>query len=68
MTQLSLSEAQIGLLLELLEEQQSRLLVEIRHTDTANFRLELKERLQRVESLMERFQAAKQQCERMEAV
>ena len=68
MTQLSLSEAQIELVLELLEEQQSRLLVEIRHTDTANFRLDLKERLRRVETLIERFQAAKQQSGKMEPV
>ena len=60
MTELSFSGAQIELILELLEEQQSTLLVEIRHTDTGSFRKELKERLRRVEALLERFRGAKQ--------
>jgi hypothetical protein len=50
--QLALSEAQLDLILELLEGEQKELLVEIRHTDTADFRLGLKERLAMVEMLL----------------
>lgn len=50
--QLALSEAQSDLLLELLEGEQKELLVEIRHTDTADFRVGLKERLAMVEMLL----------------
>jgi len=68
MTQLRLSGEEIELVLDLLEQQHSRLLVEIRHTDTANFRLRLKERLASVESLIQRFQAALQRSEQAEPV
>jgi hypothetical protein len=50
--QLALSEAQLNLILELLEGEQKELLVEIRHTDTANFRMGLKERLATVEAAL----------------
>jgi hypothetical protein len=50
--QLLLSDAQLSLLLELLEGEQKELLVEIRHTDTKTFRAGLKERLAQVESLL----------------
>ncbi|HUJ49393.1 MAG TPA: hypothetical protein VLW25_04315 [Bryobacteraceae bacterium] len=50
--QLALSEAQLNLILELLEGEQKELLVEIRHTDTANFRMGLKERLATVEAVL----------------
>jgi hypothetical protein len=50
--QLALPEAQLDLILELLEGEQKELLVEIRHTDTADFRLGLKERLAMVEILL----------------
>ena len=50
--QLALSEAQLDLILELLEGEQRELLVEIRHTDTADFRVGLKERLATVEMLL----------------
>jgi len=49
---LALSEAQLNLILELLEGEQKELLVEIRHTDTANFRVGLKERLATVEAVL----------------
>ncbi len=50
--QLALSAAQLDLILELLEGEQKELLVEIRHTDTANFRMGLKERLATVETVL----------------
>jgi len=68
MTQLSLSGSQIELILEILEHQQSRLLVEIRHTDTATFRRGLKERLENVEALIQCFQAAMEQSQQAEHV
>ena len=50
--QLALSEAQLNLILELLEGEQKELLVEIRHTDTATFRVGLKERLATLEAVL----------------
>jgi ABC-type Na+ transport system ATPase subunit NatA len=53
MTQrLVLSGPELQLILELLEDAQKHLLIQIRHTDTANFRAGLKERLAMVESLI----------------
>jgi len=49
---LALSEAQLNLILELLEGEQKELLVEIRHTDTATFRVGLKERLATLEAVL----------------
>ncbi|HTS51149.1 MAG TPA: hypothetical protein VMH05_24550 [Bryobacteraceae bacterium] len=49
---LALSEAQLNLILELLEGEQKELLLEIRHTDTANFRVSLKERLATLEAVL----------------
>ncbi len=58
MTQeLVLSGPELELILELLEGEQKELLVEIRHTDTAEFRAGLKERLAMVESLIHRTEA-----------
>lgn len=55
MTQeLTLSSPELDLILELLEGEQKKLLVEIRHTDTANFRAGLKQRLAMVELLVHR--------------
>ena len=50
----ALSAPELSLLLELLEGEQKELLVEIRHTDTAVFRVGLKERLEMVEALIRR--------------
>ena len=50
--QLALSEPQLNLILELLEGEQKELLVEIRHSRTADFRAGLKERLAIVEELL----------------
>ena len=54
--QFALSSSELQLLLELLEGERKQLLVEIRHTDTADFRVGLKERLGTVESLLRRAQ------------
>ena len=58
--QLDLSDAELDLLLELLVREQRELLLEIRHTDTAKFRNGLRERLELVESLMNRARAAQE--------
>jgi ABC-type Na+ transport system ATPase subunit NatA len=50
--QFALSGPELHLILELLEDAQKHLLVEIRHTDTANFRAGLKARLAMLESLI----------------
>ena len=55
-----LSEPQLNLILELLEGEQKELFIEIRHTDTANFRAGLRDRLAIVESLIQAVQAALQ--------
>lgn len=52
--QFALSNPELDLVRELLEGEQKELLLEIRHTDTANFRAGLKERLATVESLIRR--------------
>ena len=56
--ELALSGPELELLLELLEAEHKELLLEIRHTDTANFRAGLKERRDHVESLIDRTKAA----------
>ncbi|MBZ5611267.1 MAG: hypothetical protein LAP38_23645 [Acidobacteriia bacterium] len=48
----------MSLILELLQSEQKELLVEIRQTDTANFRVGLKERQATVEALIQQVQAA----------
>lgn len=58
--QLVLSGPQLDLILELLEDEQTELLVEIRHTDHAAFRAELKERLAMVETLINEVEASMQ--------
>ena len=52
--QLAWSNPELDLVRELLEGEQKELLLEIRHTDTANFRAGLKERLAMVEALIRR--------------
>ena len=51
---IELEAGERALLLELLESAQARLLVEIRHTGHRVFRDELRARLTRVETLIER--------------
>jgi hypothetical protein len=58
MHQLLLSNPELDLILELLEREQKRLPVEIRHTDAHKFRTDLRERLATIESLIERARAA----------
>jgi hypothetical protein len=60
MHELNFSNAELGLLLELLECDQKELLKEIRHTDTRKFKNDLQARLAMVESLIERTRAAHQ--------
>jgi hypothetical protein len=60
MHELNFSNAELGLLLELLECDQKELLKEIRHTDTRKFKNDLQARLATVESLIERTRAAHQ--------
>ncbi len=54
---LNLAGEELAVLNELLETEQARLLVEIRHTDHRSFRDDLRRRLEIVERLIE-------QCER----
>jgi hypothetical protein len=60
MHELNFSNAELGLLLELLECDQKELFKEIRHTDTRKFKNDLQARLAMVESLIERTRAAHQ--------
>ncbi|HYM13231.1 MAG TPA: hypothetical protein VEU62_20995 [Bryobacterales bacterium] len=53
-TQLSLSEAEWELVIELLEGERRELPSEIRHTDATNVHAELKRRLEMVDRLLER--------------
>lgn len=53
----ALSNPELQLIVELLEDERKQLLIEIRHTDTANFRIGLKERLAMLESLVSRADA-----------
>lgn len=53
----ALSGPELGLILELLEDAQKHLLVEIRRTDTAEFRAGLRDHLAMVESLIHRAEA-----------
>lgn len=55
---LGLTEEEHKILLELLEREQVKLPVEIRHTVNRSFREELKRRLQLVDHLVERFRPA----------
>lgn len=58
MVQISMSEAELRLIAEMLESKKAQLLVETRHTDSRVFREELRQRLTIVESLIERTGAA----------
>ncbi len=55
---LSLREAELELLSELLESERARLLVEIRHSSHRAFRDELRQRLTLVEGLADRCRPA----------
>ena len=55
--QFALSNPELDLVRELLEDEQKELLFEIRHTDTASFRAGLKVRLANVEALIHRAEA-----------
>jgi hypothetical protein len=55
--QLALSEPHLGLILEMLQTEQRKLFVEIRHTDTAKYRDGLKKRLAMVDALILQIQA-----------
>jgi ABC-type ATPase involved in cell division len=55
---LGLTEDQYKLLLEILEREQVKLPVEIRHTVNRSYRDELKRRLQIVDQLVERLRPA----------
>jgi hypothetical protein len=50
--QLALSGPQLGLILEMLQTEQRKLFVEIRHTDTASYRDGLKKRQAMVDALI----------------
>lgn len=52
---LSLNSEERAILAELLESEQTKLLVEIRHTQHRPFRDQLRRRLTLVETLVERF-------------
>lgn len=51
---ISLKNEELSVLIELLESERAKLLVEIRHTDRRVFRDQLRQRLAVVEGLMER--------------
>lgn len=56
--QLFISDPELELIIELLERDQRKLLVEIRHTDAHKFRDDLRARLKTIESLIERARTA----------
>lgn len=58
MHSIELSETEWQLLVELLEREQNTLRVEIRHTDTTEFRERLRKRLKTGEELLVRMQGA----------
>lgn len=55
-TQVSLSEKEIGVLLDLLREEQHELPVEIRHTRSSGYHTELLARQTLINSLVERLE------------
>lgn len=55
---LSLSQAELALIVELLEREQDELPSEIHHTDRREYHEKLQERLKRVDLLLERLRAA----------
>ncbi len=57
--QLFISDPELELILELLDRDQRKLLVEIRHTDSHKFREDLRARLAAIESLIERGRTAR---------
>lgn len=52
--QFALSSPELQLILDLLEDSQKHLLIEIRRSDTADYRAGLRDRLATVESLIHR--------------
>lgn len=50
------SEQECAVMAELLERERRQLLIEIRHTDTASYRQDLRDRLTTVESALARLQ------------
>ena len=54
---LSVNQEEFRILTELLESERAKLLVEIRHTDHRDFRNQLRQRLEVVETLAERLKA-----------
>lgn len=53
---LAVNREELALLVELLESERTKLLVEIRHTDHRSYRDALRERFDRVETLLSRLQ------------
>jgi hypothetical protein len=53
-----LTEAEWGLILELLARERRELPIEIHHTSTRRYREELRERLRQIEEMLERFETA----------
>jgi hypothetical protein len=51
----NLSSREVAVLAELLEAERTRVLVEIRHTDHRAYRDELRERINTLEDLIQRF-------------
>jgi hypothetical protein len=67
MPQLNVSDVELSVLLEMLDQQKSQLLVETRHTDTRSFRVDLQQRLAVVDSLLERAKALKKDAQSLSA-
>jgi hypothetical protein len=57
-TDLTLSVAQLELLEELLQREQKQILIEIRHTDAAAYRENLRQRLATVDCLLDQMECA----------
>lgn len=58
-----LTNQELGLLIELLESENRRLLLEIRHTDARTLRSELVERARTVERIIERFKLKQEELQ-----
>ena len=56
--ELQFSDSELNLVLELLEREQKELRVEIRHTDTAEFKAGLRARFATIETLLARIRPA----------
>ena len=57
-TKLTLSEAQLDFVEELLRREQKQLLIEIRHTDAAAYREGLRQRLAVADTVMDEIESA----------